>query len=79
VTAHFRNVYLSVDLDYWTACPEEHIGEQARTLRGRDPLDVMMSEFLAAVLEHAPQVILATVSLFAVNKQTPPTQFTLAN
>ena len=60
MTAHFRNVYLSVDLDYWTACPEEHIGEQARTLRGRDPLDVMMSEFLAAVLEHAPQVILAT-------------------
>lgn len=56
----FRDTYLSVDLDYWMACPEEHVGEGARSLRGRDPLDVMMSKFLASVLKHAPQVVLVT-------------------
>ena len=54
-----RDTYLSVDLDYWTACPEEHIGEGLGRVLGKK-LDKQMCRFLAAVLEHAPQVVLVT-------------------
>ena len=51
-----RDTYLSVDLDYWTCCPEEHVGEQKSLRVGAAMIDERMSRFIAQVLEHVPQV-----------------------